>query len=50
MRRVGAPYRLKPTELTNALLLTSGGISNVIKRLVDAGDGRSEEGVLIRRR
>ena len=50
LRRVGAPYRLKPTELTHALLLSSGGTSNVIKRLVAAGyvirqadteDGRS---------
>lgn len=50
LRRVGAPHRLKPTDLTNALLLSSGGTSNIIKRLVAAGyvvresddrDGRS---------
>ncbi|MFF5210568.1 MarR family winged helix-turn-helix transcriptional regulator [Streptosporangium sp. NPDC000396] len=50
LRRIGEPYRLKPTELTHALLLSSGGISNVLKRLVAAGyvireaaedDGRS---------
>ncbi|MFI6284443.1 MarR family winged helix-turn-helix transcriptional regulator [Streptomyces sp. NPDC051018] len=50
LRRVGPPYRLRPTELTHALLLSSGGTSNVIKRLAGAGqvvreaaedDGRS---------
>jgi DNA-binding MarR family transcriptional regulator len=50
LRRVGEPYRLKPTELTHALLLSSGGTSNVLKRLGGAGlvtreaardDGRS---------
>ncbi|MFE1764613.1 MarR family winged helix-turn-helix transcriptional regulator [Streptomyces angustmyceticus] len=37
LRRIGAPYRLKPTDLTHALLLSSGGTSNVVKRLVAAG-------------
>ncbi|MFH8569433.1 MarR family winged helix-turn-helix transcriptional regulator [Streptomyces sp. NPDC017993] len=37
LRRIGTPYRLKPTDLTHALLLSSGGTSNVIKRLVAAG-------------
>lgn len=50
LRRVGRPYRLRPSELAAALLFSSGGISNVIKRIVDAGyvrrsgdpsDGRS---------
>lgn len=50
LRRIGAPYRLRPTELTSALPLTSGGTSNVLRRLVEAGlvtreanpaDGRS---------
>ncbi|MFD9544898.1 MarR family winged helix-turn-helix transcriptional regulator [Streptomyces sp. NPDC060022] len=50
LRRVGEPFRVKPTELTHALLLSSGGTSNVIKRLVAVGhivreaaedDGRS---------
>lgn len=50
LRRVGAPYRLTPTELTSSLLITSGGASNVIRRLTEAGyvtrisnaaDGRS---------
>ena len=48
--RVGEPYRLKPSELSRSLFLTSGGISNVLQRLAtvgyverqaDAGDGRS---------
>ncbi|GAA2123353.1 MarR family transcriptional regulator [Kitasatospora saccharophila] len=50
LRRAGEPYRLRPTELTGALLLSSGGTSNVLKRLgaaglvsreADTGDGRS---------
>ncbi|MFG2005747.1 MarR family winged helix-turn-helix transcriptional regulator [Spirillospora sp. NPDC048911] len=50
LRRAGEPYRLKPTELTRALFLTSGGTSNVLQRLTkegyverdaDPGDARS---------
>jgi DNA-binding MarR family transcriptional regulator len=50
LRRAGEPYRLKPSELTRALVLTSGGTSNVLLRLAKAGhversadaeDGRS---------
>jgi DNA-binding MarR family transcriptional regulator len=50
LRRVGKPYRLRPTELATSLQLSSGGMSNVVKRRVDAGyvrrsgdpsDGRS---------
>jgi DNA-binding MarR family transcriptional regulator len=37
LRRVGEPYRLKPSELTRALMLTSGGTSNVLQRLTKAG-------------
>lgn len=37
LRRSGRPYRLKPNELTKALLLSSGGISNVVNHLVAAG-------------
>ncbi|GAA2603859.1 MarR family transcriptional regulator [Actinomadura fulvescens] len=37
LRRAGDPYRLKPTELTRALLLTSGGTSNVLQRLTKEG-------------
>ncbi len=48
--RVGPPYRLRPSELSRSLFLTSGGISNVLQRLTTAGhidraadpaDGRS---------
>jgi DNA-binding MarR family transcriptional regulator len=50
LRAVGAPYELRPTDLRNRLLLTSGGISNVVNRLErlklvertpDPVDGRS---------
>lgn len=50
LRRIGSPYRMRPTDLTHALLLSSGGTSNVVRRLVDLGyvtreaddrDGRS---------
>ncbi|MEO6603132.1 MAG: MarR family transcriptional regulator [Polyangiaceae bacterium] len=50
LRRNGFPYRMRPSDLTAALLLSSGGMSNVLKRIVSAGyvhrkedpsDGRS---------
>ncbi|GAA4587142.1 MarR family transcriptional regulator [Planotetraspora phitsanulokensis] len=37
LRRAGEPYRLKPSELTRSLFLTSGGTSNVLQRLAAAG-------------
>jgi DNA-binding MarR family transcriptional regulator len=37
LRRAGAPYRMKPTELSRNLLLSSGGTSNVTNQLVDRG-------------
>lgn len=46
----GKPYELRPTDLRGRLLITSGGLSNVLNRLVrsglleripDGGDGRS---------
>lgn len=37
LRRAGEPYRLKPSELTRSLVLTSGGTSNVLQRLATAG-------------
>src|SRR5258705_5210927 len=49
LRRAGPPFELKPSELASGLLLTSGGISNVLRRLQqdglierapDAGDAR----------
>jgi DNA-binding MarR family transcriptional regulator len=50
LRTAGAPYELRPTDLRNRLLLTSGGVSNIINRLErlnlveripDPADGRS---------
>jgi DNA-binding MarR family transcriptional regulator len=50
LRRAGKPYRLKPNELSRALLLSTGGTSNVVNHLVSEGlveresdpdDGRS---------
>ncbi|MDT0342924.1 MarR family winged helix-turn-helix transcriptional regulator [Streptomyces litchfieldiae] len=33
LRRIGPPYRLRPNELSGAVLLSSGGTSNIINRL-----------------
>lgn len=50
LHRAGEPHRLKPSELSRSLFLTSGGVSNVLQRLAAAGyverganpgDGRS---------
>jgi DNA-binding MarR family transcriptional regulator len=50
LRVAGPPYELRPTELRNRLLLTSGGVSNIVNRLErlnlvertpDPADGRS---------
>jgi DNA-binding MarR family transcriptional regulator len=50
LRLVGAPYELRPSDLKIRLLLTSGGVTTVLKRLENAGlvereqdttDGRS---------
>ncbi|MFD3563760.1 MarR family winged helix-turn-helix transcriptional regulator [Streptomyces sp. NPDC058686] len=50
LRSVGDPYQLRPKELTARLLLTTGGLSNVLRRLdarglvsrvPDPQDGRS---------
>ncbi|HEX8864668.1 MAG TPA: MarR family transcriptional regulator [Lentzea sp.] len=50
LRRSGKPYRLKANELSRSLLLSTGGTSNVVNRLVSRGlverepdqtDGRS---------
>jgi DNA-binding MarR family transcriptional regulator len=35
LRRSGAPYRMKPTELSRSLMLSSGGTSNVVNQLVN---------------
>lgn len=37
LRRVGDPYMLKPGELSGTLKLSTGGTSNVLRRLSDAG-------------
>lgn len=37
LRTAGAPYELRPTDIGNRLLLTSGGVSNVINRLERLG-------------
>jgi DNA-binding MarR family transcriptional regulator len=50
LRASGAPYRRRPSDLTSQLVLTSGGTSNVLRRLTaaaliereaDASDARS---------
>lgn len=43
LRRVGAPYRLKPSDLTAAAVLSTGGTSNVIRRMEQAGYVRRHE-------
>jgi len=37
LRRTGPPYRLRPTELTGALMLTSSGTTKRLDRLEQAG-------------
>ncbi|MDI6100330.1 MarR family transcriptional regulator [Actinoplanes sp. NEAU-A12] len=37
LRAAGEPYRLRPSVLTQRLALTSGGTSNVLRRLTAAG-------------
>jgi len=37
LRSAGEPYRLRPSDLVQRLLLSSGGTSNVLRRLGDAG-------------
>ncbi|NEA34537.1 MarR family transcriptional regulator [Streptomyces sp. SID13031] len=37
LRRSGAPCRMKPTDLSRSLLLSSGGTSNVVNQLVNRG-------------
>jgi DNA-binding MarR family transcriptional regulator len=50
LRTTGAPYELRPTDIRNQILLTSGGIANIVNRLErmklvqripDPDDGRS---------
>lgn len=37
LRRSGRPFEMKPTELMEATMLSSGGITKRLDRLVDAG-------------
>jgi len=37
LRRSGAPYRLSPTQLYGALMISSGGMTNRLDRLENAG-------------
>jgi DNA-binding MarR family transcriptional regulator len=37
LRRAGEPYRHRPNELSRDLVITSGGMSNVLHRLESAG-------------
>jgi DNA-binding MarR family transcriptional regulator len=37
LRRVGPPYRRSPTELYRSLMRTSGGMTHLVDRLVQAG-------------
>jgi len=55
LRRAGRPYRLTPSELTQALIVTSGGLTRrlhaleargLISRSLDPDDGRSTPVVL----
>jgi DNA-binding MarR family transcriptional regulator len=53
LRRTGPPYRLRPTEFTNALMLTSSGTTKRLYRLEEAGliartpDPEDRRGILI---
>ena len=42
LRRQGAPFRLTPTELSHASMLTSGAMTNRLDRLEEAGLVRRE--------
>jgi DNA-binding MarR family transcriptional regulator len=57
LRRAGKPYRLTPTELSRALMVTSGGMTKrlaalegrgLIRREPDPNDGRSTSVTLTR--
>ena len=42
LRRAGAPFRLSPTQLMRAVMLTSGAMTNRLDRLETAGLVRRE--------
>lgn len=37
LRSIGRPYRMSPTELQNTLMITSGGVSNLLKKVEKLG-------------
>jgi DNA-binding MarR family transcriptional regulator len=53
LRRIGPPYRVRPTEFTSALMLTSSGTTKRLDRLEQAGliarepDPDDRRGILI---
>ena len=54
LRRAGEPYALKPTQLMQTMLLSSGGMTKRLDRLADAGlverrpDPNDRRGTLVR--
>jgi DNA-binding MarR family transcriptional regulator len=54
LRRAGPPYELTPTELRHAMMLSSGGVTKRLDRLVTAGlvsrrpDPDDRRGVIVR--
>lgn len=54
LRRAGAPYELNPTQLMGATMLSSGGMTKRVDRLVEAGlverrpDPSDRRGTLVR--
>ncbi len=54
LRRAGAPYELTPTQLARATMISSGGMTKRLDRLVDAGlverrpDPGDRRGTLVR--
>ncbi|HEU4986209.1 MAG TPA: MarR family transcriptional regulator [Rhizobiaceae bacterium] len=53
LRVAGAPYRMSPSELSETLLLSSGGLSNLLRRMEKEGyiarspDKRDRRGVIV---
>lgn len=37
LRAAGRPYRMSPTDLQNALMITSGGVSNLLRKVEALG-------------
>jgi DNA-binding MarR family transcriptional regulator len=54
LRVEGAPFEMSPTALLQSLILTSGGLSNLLRRMEKAGyiqrlsDDRDGRGVIVR--